>query len=125
MRCPACGTPLESVPVPEAADALFTASTPGACPGCLTVIDEEVESETAGASALEIQDPVATAAVWSVIRDLPQLAMSHERIDRGLALAEQAGVDVFLHLERLSADPSVRPHFDIDRRRRQLAAFVD
>jgi hypothetical protein len=125
MRCPACGAQLESIPVPEAAESLFTASTPGGCPRCLTVLDEEVESDTGVASVLQIQDPVATAAVWSVIRDLPQLAMSHDRIDSGLALAEQAGVDVFLHLERLSADASVQAHFDIDRRRRQLAAFVD
>ena len=125
MRCPACGAQLESIPVPQAAESLFTTSRPGGCPSCLTVLDEEVESDTGAASLLQIHDPLANAAVWSVIRDLPHLAMSHDRIDSGLAIAEQAGVDVFLHLERLSADASVQAHFDIDRRRRQLAAFVD
>jgi hypothetical protein len=70
-------------------------------------------------------DPVAIAAVWSVIRDLPQLAMAHDRLDRAIAVAEEQGVDVFLQLERLAADPAVDAHFDIDRRRRQLATFVD
>jgi hypothetical protein len=125
IRCPRCEAQLERIDVPPAAASLFSSSTAGGCPVCLTVVDAGVGDDSAASSVLGSVDPAAAAAVWSVIRDLPQLAMSHDRLDRALALAEEQGVDVFLHLERLAADPAVDAHFDIDRRRRQLAAFVD
>jgi hypothetical protein len=125
MRCPRCATPLEPIAVPPAAEPLFASPTPGGCPACLTVVEDAVAGDPVPDALLGRDDPVAVAAVWSVIRDLPQLALSHDRIDTALAVAEEAGVDVFLALERLAAEPTVDAHFDIDRRRRQLAAFVD
>jgi hypothetical protein len=125
MRCPRCDAQLAPIMVPPAAESLFTTTTPGGCPVCLTVVDAAVDPAVGPSSVLSFDAPVAHAAMWSVLGDLPQMAVSHERIDTALALAEEAGVDVFLELERLAADPAIDAHFDIDRRRRQLAAFVD
>lgn len=66
----------------------------------------------------------AGAALALALGRLDRLALERPAVVDCCEHAERAGGDVYLTLDRLAAAGSVVPHFDVDRRKRQLRAFL-
>lgn len=69
-------------------------------------------------------DGEAGAALALALGRLDRLALDREAVVACCEHAERAGADVYLTLDRLAAAGSVVPHFDVDRRKRQLRTFL-
>lgn len=102
------------------------------CPRCLRTYPVDAASSGATADTGPSFDAVldafpdgeAGAALALALGRLDALALDRAAVVDCCAYAERAGADVYLTLDRLAAAGSVVPHFDLDRRRRQLRAFL-
>lgn len=131
MNCPNCGASMRAFSVPtdmrdHLPDGREHAAT---CPRCLHLepADEGPAAEpdwSELSDALPDDDHAATAMVLAVGL-LASLALNRSRIVALLEHVERAGVDPFLVLDRLAADPNLSPEVDIDRRRSQLLQMMD
>ena len=130
MNCPNCDTALYSFAVPADLRGHLPDESAhvGVCPRCLRL--EPTDEGTDDPDFDRISDAFpdrrepATAVVLAVGL-LSSLAMNRERIAALLERAERAGVDPFLVIDRLAADPSLDPEIDLERRRTQLLQLLD
>ena len=130
MRCPDCGgeTVVATVPerlrehVPETADRVAICST------CLSISPiNESPSDSSDVSALSDAMPAnseATVGVVVLVHLLESLAHNRAAIEGVVGWLERRGVDVFLVLDRLGADPALEPDVDLERRLPQVEQFV-
>jgi hypothetical protein len=128
MDCPECEEPCVEFAVP--ADlreyAPEGASAAAICPVCLRTFAVEAGEETPDFAPLAEFFPADGAGVPLALAlgNLGSLALNRTAIETLLARAEAEGADVLLALDRLAAAGSVQPHFDIDRRRVQVAQVL-
>jgi hypothetical protein len=143
MDCDHCGGELVGFDVP--ADLReFAPGGAGAatlCATCLRVeeLDSDAVSDGDGEESRRLRptpNPDFTAVVDTFPSDrggvvaalllgkLDSLAMNREAVSGLADEAERAGVDVFLLFDRVAADPSLDPHFDVERRREQVETFL-
>lgn len=132
MACAACDAPTIVFSVPERYRAYAPDESAAAtlCTRCLTVesaaasIDSSSEPEFA-----RVSDAFPTTADAAVPLSLAlglcsSLATNRSAIETLLEAVERAGTDPLLVLDRLSADPSIEPAIDLERRRHQLEQLL-
>ena len=132
-RCPACDRVLTRVSVPsDRREFAPEAAVVGSCPRCLrTVALADSADAVADDSPTGPEPPDAIppgeggAALLLAIGYLDSVALNRAAIEAFVDHAEQAGVDVFLTLDRLAADEAVDAHADLARRRRQLETMLE
>lgn len=94
------------------------------CTDCLALEPaSDVETELTDFSTVsdELPDDRDVAAAMVIATALmSSLARNRQRIEGLFDFVEAAGVDPMLVLDRLAADPDVRPPFNLERRRDQL-----
>ncbi|MFB6094573.1 MAG: DUF6276 family protein [Halanaeroarchaeum sp.] len=130
MECPNCGTETVAFAIPEAVRDALPEDRPGGalCPRCLRVtpIDDPPAEQpdwrsVASAFPTDAEAGATTATLFALV---DSLALYRAEIDDVVRHAESLGVDVLLVLDRVAADDAVDPHFEIDRRRRQLEQLL-
>lgn len=128
--CPACDAPTVAfgVPAPLRDHAPEGAASAAVCTRCLRTHPAEGERDPAAASFDAVLDAFpdgeAGAALALALGHLDSLALSRASVVACCEHAERAGADVYLTLDRLATAGRVEPHFDVDRRRRQLRSFL-
>jgi len=133
MACPDCGSDTISFSVPEdyRTDAPSAASVVSFCPHCLA-LEPASDGESAVRSDPEfarVSDAFPTQPERAVPLALAlglcsSLATNRTAIELLLREVERAGTDPLLVLDRLIADPSVKPAIDLERRRHQLEQLL-
>jgi hypothetical protein len=131
MHCPKCGDDTLAFAVPEE----FVEHLPhqsrfvAVCTTCLTVVPVEDAPpgppEFSRISTHLPDDPDAAVPLLLAVGLLDHLALYREAITALLTEVERAGVDPILVLERLADDPSLEPHFDLDRRVHQVIQLYE
>jgi hypothetical protein len=115
-------------PVPEDVSAV------GYCPRCLRTYpvyhrDDDAKGERDPPPEAELPNGISGSdggvALLLAIGLLDSLATNRRAIQALVERAEAAGVDVFLALDRISADDSIDAHADLRRRRRQLESMLE
>ena len=130
MTCPDCGGDQLVFPVPDAVREYLPDDRPAAaiCTNCLRVFPEDdAPADYPDFSAVSdaFPDDGETAAVLaSLLALLDRLVLHRQDADAVAAEAESRGVDALLFLDRLAADDSLDPHFDVTRRREQLQQLI-
>lgn len=130
MSCPECGGEQVTFAVPDDLREHLPAEPPAAsiCTRCLYVspVDEPPAAEPDFGRVSEAfpDDPAGAAALACLLAVIDSLALYRQEADAIAAAAERRGVDVMLVLDRLAADESVDPHFDVRRRARQLEQLI-
>jgi hypothetical protein len=142
MDCDHCGGELVGFAVPADLAAFGPDDTDAAtlCTTCLRVgalADDPSDGDDEATRRLQpTPDPDFTAVVDTFPSDrggvvaallfgkLGSLAVNREAVSELAAEAERAGVDLFLLFDRVAADPSLEPHFDVERRREQIETFL-
>jgi len=128
MPCPACGGDLVAFAVPADLREHAPESSAHAtlCSRCLRVhpADEGPANPTFDAVHESFPSGEAGAAFALALGLLDSLALRRDAIDDCCAYAERAGADVLLTLDRLADADGLDPHFDIERRRHQLAEML-
>ena len=130
MSCPNCGAATVAFAIPAAVIDAMPEDRPGAelCPHCLTVtpVDDPPADppDWSAVNAAFPTDPEAGATVAALLALVDSLALYRAELETVARHAESLGVDVLLVLDRLARDETVDPHFDIDRRRPQLAQLL-
>jgi hypothetical protein len=128
MSCPACGGDLVAFAVP--ADLRAHAPESGAyaalCTTCLrTHAASDGPPDPAFAAVHEsFPSGEAGAALALALGLLDSLALRRDAIDDCCSYAERAGADVLLTLDRLATADGLESHFDVERRRHQLAEML-
>lgn len=130
MSCPACGEQTVEAPVPAALASHLPDDRPGIalCTHCLAV--SPVDDPPADLPAFDAiadafpTDPKKALPVVLMLALLDSLALYRSELDTLAGIAERRGVDSLLVLDRLAADPTLEPGFDLDRRRHQLAQLL-
>lgn len=131
MNCPECGGELLAFALAEE----FAEHLPdqpgqvGVCTNCLTVVPVEGtppgSPEFSRISTHLPDDPDAAVPLLLAVGLLDHLALYREAITALLTEVERAGADPILVLERLAADPSLEPGFDLDRRVEQVLQLYE
>ncbi|PCR92518.1 DUF6276 family protein [Natrinema ejinorense] len=139
MTCPDCGTAVVSFSVPDEyrADAPSEAAVVSFCPRCLRLEPTpDATLDAAGNGAVDREPDflrVSDAFPTTPERAIPlalavglcsSLATNRAAIEPLLEAVERAGTDPLLVLDRLSADPSVEPAIDLERRSHQLEQLL-
>jgi hypothetical protein len=128
MSCPACGGRTVSFSVPPVLHEHAPESSAHAtlCSTCLRVhpTDERAVDSDVGAVHPSFPSGESGAALALALGLLDSLAVRRAAIEDCCRFAEEAGADVLLTLDRLAAAEGVDPHFDLDRRRLQLADLL-
>ncbi|WP_222916479.1 DUF6276 family protein [Natrinema sp. SYSU A 869] len=139
MACSECDSPAISFSVPEAyrTDAPSAAAVVSFCTHCLTLEPASQADHDRTDEATTLTDPdfsrVSDAFPTKPERAIPlalalglcsSLATNRTAIELLLREVERAGGDPLLVLERLSADPSVEPAIDLERRTHQLEQLL-
>lgn len=127
MDCPFCGAPAVSFVVP----AVLEQYAPGAgsvaalCTDCLRTFAEEAGDVDPDFGPVGDFFPGGEAgvAIALALGKLDSLALERADIVALCEHAERAGGDVLLTLDRLAVSDAT-PHFDIERRREQLAQLL-
>jgi hypothetical protein len=128
MRCPACGGRFVAVTVP--ADLRDHAPESSAfvaiCSRCLRTFPADEADPTPAFGTIHESFPTgeAGAALALALGHLDSLALRRDAIDDCCSYAERAGADVLLTLDRLAGAAALDPHFDVERRRHQLAELL-
>ncbi|WP_224270329.1 DUF6276 family protein [Haloprofundus salinisoli] len=135
MVCSSCESPTVSFAVPEDLRKYAPGRSDVAelCMVCLrTQASESATDSATPADAADFSrvldsfpDGRAGVAFALLLGKLDSLALERAAIETLYDETERAGGDPMLTLDRIAASGSVQPHFDIDRRRPQLAQFVD
>ena len=126
--CPNCGGDAIAFTVP--ADLRAYAPDSGAhaalCSTCLRThaAGDGPADPTFAAVHESFPDGEAGAALALALGLLDSLALRRDAIDDCCSYAERAGADVLLTLDRLATADGLEPHFDIERRRHQLAELL-
>lgn len=130
MACQQCGGETLAFRVPGDLREHLPDDRPAAsvCTRCLFVAPEDdapadLPDFTRVSDALP-QDPESAVGVVLALALLDSIALYRDELSALVGYAEGRGVDVFLVLDRLGADPSVDPHFDLERRTTQLEQLV-
>lgn len=130
MDCPQCGADALAVPLPEAYREFFPDDRPGVavCTRCLHVgpVDDppaDLPDFTEVSDALP-GNPEHALTVVCVVALLDSIALYRAEIDALTDRAETEGTDVLLVLDRLGADDSLSPHFDLEKRTHQLEQLL-
>jgi len=127
MDCVTCERPTVAFEVPPSLRdyAPEEASAVRLCTRCLrtTPADEGSPDPSFDAVLDGFPDGEAGVALALALGRLDSLALNREAVVDLCDRAERDGVDVYLTLDRLDAAGAVEPHFDLGRRREQLASF--
>ena len=130
MTCPDCGSDQVVFPVPDAVRDHLPDDRPAAaiCANCLRVFPEDdAPTDYPDFSAVSDafpDDGETSAVLASLLALLDRLVLHRQDADAVATEAESRGVDVLLFLDRLAADDSLDPHFDVTRRREQLQQLI-
>ena len=128
-QCPRCEESRFTVDVPVELTTYTDTPALDCCPRCLSVapgdpaaVDPEPPFET-----VIRRFPTGTegVALFLLLEKLDSLALNRSEIESLVDFLESNGVDLFLTLDRLLADPDVEPYYDLARRRDQLEALLD
>ncbi|QCJ47078.1 MULTISPECIES: DUF6276 family protein [Haloprofundus] len=135
MVCSSCESPTVSFAVPEDLREYAPERSEAVelCTVCLrTQASESPADSVAPTDAADFShvldsfpDGRAGVAFALLLGKLDSLALERAAIETLYDETERAGGDPMLTLDRIAAAGSVQPHFDVDRRRPQLAQFVD
>ncbi|QCS41157.1 DUF6276 family protein [Natrinema versiforme] len=134
MTCSACGSATISfaVPAKHRSDAPSGAAIASFCPHCLTLESAPTEDEvtTDKPDFTRVSDRFPTQPERAIPLALAiglcsSLATNRAAIESLLEAVERAGADPLLVFDRLSADPSIEPAIDLERRRHQLEQLRD
>ncbi len=128
-QCPRCENSRFTVDMPADLTAYTDASALDCCPRCLS-------SESGDPTAVDPEPPFGTVvrrfptgtegvALFLLLDRLDSLALNRSEIEELVGFLESNGVDLFLTLDRLLADPDIEPYYDLARRRDQLEALLD
>ena len=126
MPCPehpAAGVTV-AVPVSLRSYAPDQAATVTQCTRCLRVTPGGDNPDTPQAISTAYPDVEAGVGAVLLVGLLESLASNRDRIETLLDHLEDAGVDVFLVIDRLAADEQLDPYLDLSRRRHQLEQLV-
>lgn len=130
MPCPECGAQTLDFPVPSDARDHLPDERAGAtlCTQCLAVtpLDDPPSDYPDFTTVSEAfpSDGETAAVLACLLAVVDSLALYRGEVDALATLAEGRGVDVLLFLHRLDRDESVDPHFDVERRERQLEQLI-
>lgn len=130
MTCQHCGGETVSFPVPEAAREQLPDDRPGGelCARCLRVspLDDPPEEypDFQRISDAFPRDGETGAVLACLLAVVDSVALYRSEVSALASDAERRGVDVMLFLDRLDADDSLEPSFDVDRRNRQLEQLL-
>ena len=130
MPCPTCDAPTVSFRVPDALTDHTPDGEPAAavCTSCLRVAPADPTAADASPSFDRLLGEFPTgeggAALALAAGMLGSLALNRAAVVDCFEYAEAAGVDVLVTLDRLDAAGRVEPHYDLSRRRSQLADFL-
>jgi hypothetical protein len=130
MTCSDCGGNQVVFPVPDAVRDHLPDDRPAAtiCTHCLRVgpADDAPADYPDFTTVSDVfpNDAETAAVLASLLALLDRLVLHRQDADDIAAEAEARGVDVLLILDRLAADDSLDPHFDVTRRREQLQQLI-
>lgn len=128
MDCPECDEPCLAFAVPDDLEeyAPEGAEAAAICPVCLRTFAADTGESAPDFAPLAEFFPADGAGVPLALAlgKLHSLALNRTAIETLLARAEAEGADALLTLDRFAAAGSVQPHFDIDRRRVQIAQVL-
>ena len=128
-QCPRCEALRFTVEVPAELTANTDASALDCCPRCLT-------ADSGDPAAVDPDPPFETVvrrfptgtegvALFLLLDKLDSLALNRREIESLVEWLESNGVDLFLTVDRLVADPDTEPPYDLARRRDQLEGLLD
>jgi len=134
MPCQACGASTVAFAVPVDLRPHAPGTHAALCSRCLRI---QPAADGADEPSFEAVHPAfpsgeAGAALAVAVGLLDTLALRRDAIDDCCSYAERAGADALLTLDRLAdaadadadADGAIDPHFDVERRRHQLAEML-
>lgn len=117
-----------AVPEPVRAHVPEHAERVAICSTCLSVSPtDEAVPDSSDLTAISDAMPVnreAAVGVVVLVTLLESLAHNRAAIESVIDWLESRGVDVFLVLDRLAADPGLEPTADLDRRLPQVEQFL-
>ncbi len=131
MACSACGesTVVAAVPQTVRQHAPDDADRIAICSTCLSIAPTDAYasdtpdfSPISGAFPADCESAVGVAVL---VHLLDSLVHNRDSIQSLVDWLETQGTDVFLVIDRLATDPSLEPAVDLQRRRTQLAQFVE
>ena len=129
MTCPDCGGATVAFGVPERLReyAPDRGAHAAICATCLRTYHAGDGASPPEFSAIGdyVPDGDGGVALALALGLLDSLALNRRVLADLCEEAEAAGVDVLLTLDRLADDAEIEPHFDIDRRRTQLAQMLE
>ncbi|SDX96994.1 DUF6276 family protein [Halopenitus persicus] len=126
MSCPDCGSDRVALRVPVDLRDHAGSETVAVCRGCLRVQPADADTADPGTPAdvdEAIPDGEGGVAFLLACGKLGSLALNRSAIVELFEYAEDAGVDVYLTLDRL-AETVQKPHFDVSRRLEQVDEFL-
>lgn len=130
MSCQRCGAETVAFRVPEALGEYLPDDRSGAelCTRCLAVapVDDPPEEypEFRAVSDAFPTNEEAGVALACLLALVESLVLYRAEIEAVATYAETRGADVLLFFERVDADDSLDPSFDVERRTRQLEQFL-
>ena len=127
VTCPVCDEPLARARVPTGLrEHVSDAPGVGVCPVCLRTepVGDPPETDEFDAVGDYFPRDDGGVAVSLAVGMLDSLALNRTAVQSLVERAEREGVDVLLTLDRLAADDSLDPHFDVERRRAQVEQFL-
>jgi len=130
MSCPDCGGDQLAVVVPSDLRELLPESSEAValCTRCLTVEPADPDGATDAPDFSAVSDAFpggeAGVALALAVGLLDSLALYRAELSALFERVERGGADPLLALDRLAADSSVEPGFDLDRRRTQVEQLL-
>ncbi|QIB73039.1 hypothetical protein GL213_14140 [Halogeometricum borinquense] len=130
MNCTYCDDELVVFAVPDdLREFAPDGGTASLCTTCLRLdvpaADAEIDEETDFTAVSDAFPSGRGGIVFALfVGKLDSLALNRSAIEELAVEAERAGADPFLALDRLGDDQTVDPHFDFERRRRQIESFL-
>lgn len=132
MTCPDCDSPLVAFVVPPELHEYVPdrETTLAICPRCLQLQPTKLganSEQTPDFSRISDSFPTGEAAVPMALMLglLDSLALHRSEIESLLERVERSGVDPLLLIDRLAVQGSVKPRWDVKRRRHQLEQFLE